>query len=98
MKYEFLRKLSLLDQIDFFSFFFHVPTFNIHEHSIEEDGSYDTVSRCFHYAMLERGPVQLNIPRDMYYGDLVTTIPEPMKVDRSAGKYIYLELCTMEIL
>ena len=75
--------------------FFHVPTFNIHEHSIEEDKSYDTVSRCFHYAMLERGPVQLNIPRDMYYGDLVTTIPEPMKVDRSAGKYIYLEICTI---
>jgi len=36
--------------------------------------------------MLERGPVQLNIPRDMFYGDLVTTIPEPIKVDRSAGK------------
>jgi len=47
---------------------------------------YKIVSRCFHYAMLERGPVQLNIPRDMFYGDLVTTIPEPIKVDRSAGK------------
>ena len=40
--------------------------------------------------MLERGPVQLNIPRDMFYGDLVTTIPKPMKVGRSACKCIYL--------
>jgi thiamine pyrophosphate-dependent acetolactate synthase large subunit-like protein len=27
-------------------------------------------NRCFNYAMLERGPVQLNIPRDMFYGDI----------------------------
>ena len=35
--------------------------------------------------MLERGPVQLNIPRDMFYGDVVTKIPAPTKVERSAG-------------
>ena len=35
---------------------------------------------------MERGPVQLNIPRDMFYGDLTTTIPEPMVIERSAGK------------
>ena len=29
------------------------------------------------------------------YGDLVTAIPKPMKVGRSAGKCIYLEICTM---
>ena len=42
-------------------------------------------NRCFHYAMLERGPTQLNIPRDMFYGDLVTRIPAPVTVERSAG-------------
>ena len=46
--------------------------------------------RCFHYATMERGPVQLNIPRDMFYGDVNTTIPEPMNIERSAGTSIYL--------
>ena len=35
--------------------------------------------------MLERGPTQLNIPRDMFYGDLETKIPAPLTVERSAG-------------
>jgi len=42
-------------------------------------------NRCFHYAQMERGPVQLNIPRDHFYGDLETKIPEPMIVEKSAG-------------
>ena len=46
---------------------------------------FSSVSRCFHYAVLERGPTQLNIPRDMFYGDLTTAIPKPTPVERSAG-------------
>merc|ERR1719167_280561 len=42
-------------------------------------------NRCFQYATMERGPVQLNIPRDMFYGDVETTIPPPMPIERSAG-------------
>merc|ERR1719167_960307 len=42
-------------------------------------------NRCFHYAQLERGPVQLNIPRDHFYGDVQTKIPTPMTIERSAG-------------
>ena len=45
----------------------------------------ELTNRCFHYAMLERGPTQLNIPRDMFYGDLTTRIPAPVTVERSAG-------------
>ena len=45
----------------------------------------ELTNRCFHYAMLERGPTQLNIPRDMFYGDLTTKIPPPIRVERSAG-------------
>ena len=46
---------------------------------------FSSVFRCFHYAVLERGPTQLNIPRDMFYGDLTTAIPAPTPVERSAG-------------
>merc|ERR1719187_2355405 len=42
-------------------------------------------NRCFHYAMMERGPVQLNIPRDHFYGDVQAKIPAPMAIERSAG-------------
>jgi len=42
-------------------------------------------NRCFNYAQMERGPVQLNIPRDMFYGDVQVKIPAPMGTERSAG-------------
>jgi sulfoacetaldehyde acetyltransferase len=45
----------------------------------------ELTNRCFHYAMLERGPVQLNIPRDMFYGDVKVNIPEPITIERSSG-------------
>jgi len=45
----------------------------------------ELTNRCFNYATMERGPVQLNIPRDMFYGDVVTKIPAPKRVEMSAG-------------
>ena len=39
-------------------------------------------SRCFDYAMLERGPTQFNIPRDLFYGEVDATIPKPIRVER----------------
>merc|ERR1719348_605065 len=42
-------------------------------------------NRCFHYAHLERGPCQLNIPRDHFYGDVEVKIPAPMAIERSGG-------------
>jgi len=42
-------------------------------------------NRCFQYAMMERGPVQLNIPRDHFYGDVNVKIPAPRPTERSAG-------------
>merc|ERR1719348_2869724 len=42
-------------------------------------------NRCFNYAQLERGPVQLNIPRDHFYGDVNVKIPAPKPIERSAG-------------
>jgi len=45
----------------------------------------ELTNRSFNYASLERGPVQLNIPRDMFYGDVETKIPAPQKVEIGAG-------------
>lgn len=45
----------------------------------------ELLSRCFDYAMLERGPTQFNIPRDLFYGNFETIIPQPISVDRGPG-------------
>ena len=41
--------------------------------------------RAFTLAMAERGPVQVNIPRDMFYGDADYDIQQPLAIERSAG-------------
>jgi sulfoacetaldehyde acetyltransferase len=41
--------------------------------------------RAFSIALHERGPVQINIPRDYFYGEIDTEIPQPQKIERSAG-------------
>lgn len=41
--------------------------------------------RCFDRAMSEMGPTQLNIPRDYFYGEIDTEIPQPNRIDRGFG-------------
>jgi sulfoacetaldehyde acetyltransferase len=41
--------------------------------------------RAFTLAMAERGPAQLNIPRDYFYGDVEVAIPQPQLIERGAG-------------
>ena len=45
----------------------------------------EIAARCFHRAMLEMGPAQLNIPRDFFYGDIETSIPAPLTIGRGPG-------------
>ena len=45
----------------------------------------EITGRCFDRAMLEMGPAQLNIPRDLFYGEHEYEIPEPMRVERGPG-------------
>ncbi len=42
-------------------------------------------ARCFDRAHSELGPTQLNIPRDLFYGEITCEIPRPMKLDRGPG-------------
>jgi sulfoacetaldehyde acetyltransferase len=45
----------------------------------------EMTGRCFDMAMAERGPAQLNIPRDYFYGEITCEIPQPQRVARGAG-------------
>jgi sulfoacetaldehyde acetyltransferase len=42
-------------------------------------------ARCFDLALAEMGPTQLNIPRDLFYGDIDVDIPQPAFLDRGPG-------------
>ncbi|WP_020660033.1 sulfoacetaldehyde acetyltransferase [Amycolatopsis benzoatilytica] len=42
-------------------------------------------ARAFDRALAEIGPTQLNIPRDFFYGEIETEIPEPQRLDRGPG-------------
>ena len=41
--------------------------------------------RCLDLALAERGPTQLNIPRDFFYGEIDVDIPRPIRIERPAG-------------
>src|SRR5437879_13093737 len=45
----------------------------------------ELTARAFDRALLERGPTQLNIPRDFVYGDIECEIPRPVAIERGAG-------------
>ena len=41
--------------------------------------------QAFTLALAERGPVQINIPRDHFYGEIDVDIPAPRRIERAAG-------------
>lgn len=45
----------------------------------------ELTARCFDMAMSERGPAQLNIPRDNFYGEADYEIAKPRKIGRGPG-------------
>ena len=45
----------------------------------------EITGRCFDMAMSERGPTQLNIPRDFFYGEADYNILQPKKIRRGPG-------------
>ena len=45
----------------------------------------EMTARAFDRALSERGPTQLNIPRDFFYGDLDVAIPAPVRVMAPSG-------------
>ncbi|NOI37891.1 sulfoacetaldehyde acetyltransferase [Vibrio sp. 070316B] len=54
-------------------------------HVTHPDRMAEYTGRCFERAMSEMGPTQLNIPRDYFYGETQTEIPQPARLDRGPG-------------
>jgi sulfoacetaldehyde acetyltransferase len=54
-------------------------------HVSRPDRIAEFTARCFDVAIAERGPTQLNIPRDFFYGEIEAAIPQPIRIERAAG-------------
>jgi sulfoacetaldehyde acetyltransferase len=54
-------------------------------HVSRPDRIAELTNRAFHMAMLERGPTQVNIPRDFFYGEVDVPIPNPIRISRGPG-------------
>ncbi|MGH6717727.1 MAG: sulfoacetaldehyde acetyltransferase [Alphaproteobacteria bacterium] len=64
-------------------FFEKITKFQAHVN--RSDRLAEMTSRCFDLALIERGPTQLNVPRDFFYGEYDGHVPTPIRVERSAG-------------
>ena len=54
-------------------------------HVSRPDRIAELTGRAFDIALAERGPTQVNIPRDHFYGDIDVELREPLRVERSPG-------------
>ncbi len=45
----------------------------------------EITARAFDRALSERGPTQLNIPRDYFYGEIDVEIPKPVRIEAPLG-------------
>ncbi len=45
----------------------------------------ELTGRAFDLALSERGPTQVNIPRDYFYGEIDVAIPRPNRIERGPG-------------
>ena len=63
-------------------------------HVSRPDRIAELTSRALDLALAERGPVQINIPRDHFYGVIDVEVPRPVPIERSAGGPASLEAAT----
>ena len=68
------------DQLPIFS---KITKYQVHVNSPARIA--ELTHRAMTIALHERGPVQINVPRDYFYGEIDTTIAHPQPVERSAG-------------
>lgn len=68
------------DQLPIFS---KITKYQVHVN--RPDRIAELTSRAFDIALAERGPVQVNIPRDYFYAEFEAAIPVPRRLEPTAG-------------
>lgn len=75
--------LGGFQEIEQLAFFQKITKYQTHVS--RPDRIAELTARAFDIALAERGPTQVNIPRDFFYGDVDVDIHAPLNVERSPG-------------
>jgi len=75
--------LGGFQEIEQLAFFQKITKYQTHVS--RPDRIAELTARAFDIALAERGPTQVNIPRDFFYGDVDVDIHAPLDVERSPG-------------
>ncbi|NNC65062.1 MAG: sulfoacetaldehyde acetyltransferase [Gammaproteobacteria bacterium] len=75
--------LGGFQEVEQLAFFEKITKFQTHVS--RPDRIAELTGRAFDIALAERGPTQVNIPRDYFYGDIDVELREPLSVERSPG-------------
>lgn len=75
--------LGGFQEIEQMPFFEKITKYQCHVNRADRIAEF--TQRAFDLALFERGPTQVNIPRDFFYGQIDVQIPRPLRLERSAG-------------
>jgi sulfoacetaldehyde acetyltransferase len=75
--------LGGFQEIEQLAFFEKITKYQAHVS--RPDRIAELTGRAFDIALAERGPTQVNIPRDHFYGDIDVELREPLRIERSPG-------------
>lgn len=75
--------LGGFQEIEQLAFFEKITKYQAHVS--RPDRIAELTGRAFDIALAERGPTQVNIPRDYFYGEIDIELREPIRVERSPG-------------
>ncbi len=81
--------LGGFQEVEQLAFFEKITRYQVHVN--RPDRIAELTGRAFDIALAERGPTQVNIPRDYFYGEIDVDIPEPIRIDRSPGGAVSLD-------
>lgn len=75
--------LGGFQEVEQLGFFDKITKYQVHVN--RRDRIAELTARAFDIALAERGPTQVNIPRDFFYGDVDVEIHDPIRVERASG-------------
>jgi len=75
--------LGGFQEVEQLAFFEKITKYQAHVN--RPDRIAELTARAFDIALAERGPTQINIPRDYFYGDIDVELRDPIRVERAPG-------------
>ena len=75
--------LGGFQEVEQLAFFQKITKYQVHVN--RPDRIAELTAHAFDIALAERGPVQVNIPRDYFYGEIDVELHDPIRIERAPG-------------